>query len=162
MAELSTTTAKAKTKPTASLSGPHFETAFSSVTVEAPAALREFAEKGLSQAKDGYEKMKSAAEEASNLLETSCNSAAKGATDYGLRLIETARTNSNATFDFVAELVAARSPSEVIELSTTHARKQFEAFTSQLHDLAGLAQKVVTETTEPIKDGFTRLVKKVS
>jgi phasin len=127
-----------------------------------PAAFRDFAEKGLSQAKDGYEKMKSAAEEASTLMETTCSSAAKGATDYGLKLIETARANTNATFDYVAELVAARSPSEVIELSTTHVRKQFEAATSQFHDLAGLAQKVMTETAEPLKDGFTRVVKKVA
>jgi len=162
MAELSTTTAKAKTKPTASLSGPHFETAFSSVTVEAPAALREFAEKGLSQAKDGYEKMKSAAEEASNLLETSCNSAAKGATDYGLRLIEASRANTNAAFDFYSELMNVKSYSDMIELSTAHARKQFEAVTAQTKELAALAQKMATETAEPIKDSVSKVFSKVA
>jgi phasin len=157
-----TTSPKPKAKPSATLAAPGFENAFAGATFEAPAAFREFAEKGLSQAKDGYEKMKSAAEEANSLLETTYNSAAKGAADYGLKLIETARQNTNATFDYVAELVAAKSPSEVVELSATHARKQFESFTSQLQDLTGLAQKVMTETAEPLKDGFTRVIKKVA
>ena len=162
MADIGTTTAKPKAKPSATLAAPGFENAFNSAAAEAPAAFREFAEKGLSQAKDGYEKMRSAAEEAGSVLETTYNSAAKGATDYGLKLIETVRSNSNATFDYVGELMTAKSPSEVIELSTTHARRQFEAFTAQMHDLAGLAQKVMTETAEPLKDGFSRVAKKVA
>ena len=39
--------------------------------VEMPAAFREFAERGVAQAKDTYEKMKAAAEEATDVLETS-------------------------------------------------------------------------------------------
>ena len=38
-----------------------------------------------------------------------------------------------------------KSPSEFIELSTAHARKQFEAMTAQAKELTGLAQKVTTE-----------------
>lgn len=134
----------------------------SSTVIEAPAAFREFAEKGLSQAKDHYEKMKSAAEEASTLLEDTYASATKGAADYGLKLIEVARANSNAAFDFAGELLAAKTLSEVVELSTAHARKQFEALSAQSRELAALAQKVAAEAAEPIKDGMTRAVKKVA
>ena len=38
-----------------------------------------------------------------------------------------------------------KSPSEFIELSTAHARKQFEAMTAQTKELTELAQKVTTE-----------------
>ena len=31
-----------------------------------------------------------------------------------------------------------------------------------MHELAELAQKVMTETTEPLKDGVTRVAKKVA
>jgi phasin len=161
MADVSNATAKSKPKHSTLAAAP-FENAFTSGAIEAPVAFREFAEKGISQAKDNYEKLKSAAEEASSLIETTCSSATKGATDYGLKLIDAARTNSNATFDYIAELVMAKSPSEVVELSTTHARKRFEALTAQMHELAGLAQKVVTDTTEPLRDGVTRVVKKVA
>lgn len=160
MADVSNATAKPKAKHS-SLAAP-FENAFTSGAIEAPAAFRDFAEKGISQAKDNYEKLKSAAEEAGSVFETTCGSLTKGATDYGLKLIDTARTNSNATFDYIAELVMAKSPSEVVELSTTHARKRVEAFTAQMHELTELAQKVVTDTTEPLRDGVTRVVKKVA
>ena len=156
-----TTPIKSKAK-TAAASTPQLESAFAGATIEVPAAFREFAEKGLSQAKDNYEKMKSAAEEATTLLEDTYACATKGAADYGLKLIEVARANSTAAFDFAGELFATKSLSEVVELSTAHARKQFEALSAQSRELAALAQKVATEAAEPIKDGMTRVVKKVA
>src|SRR5439155_14923141 len=71
--------------------------------MEIPAAFREFAEKSVSQAKETYEKMKGAAEEATDLLEGTYATASKGATDYGLKLIDAARANTNAAFDFASE-----------------------------------------------------------
>ena len=130
--------------------------------VEAPAAFRDMAEKSLSQAKDNYEKMKSAAEEATGLLEETYSTASKGAADYGLKLIEVARVNTNAAFDFATELMTVKSFSEMVELSTAHARKSFEAATAQTKDLAALAQKVATETAEPIKSGVSKAMKKVA
>lgn len=157
-----TTTTKSKAKAAPATSASHFESAFAGATFEAPAAFREFAERGISQAKDSYEKMKSAAEEATSLIEDSYTSATKGAADYGLKLIEVARTNSNAAFDYATELLGAKSLSEVVEVSTAHARKQFETVSAQTRELAALAQKVTTEATEPLKDGMTRVVKKVA
>jgi len=130
--------------------------------LEIPAAFRELAEKSVSQAKEGYEKMKSAAEDATNVLEDTYATATKGAADYGAKLIETARVNTNAAFDFYTELMAVKSFSEMVELSTAHARKQFEAVTGQTKELTALAQKVTTETTEPIKDSVTKAFKKVA
>jgi phasin len=130
--------------------------------LEIPAAFRQFAEKSVSQAKENYEKMKSAAEEATDVLEDTYANASKGASDYGLKLIDVARVNTNAYFDFATELMAVKSLSEVVELSTAHARRQFEALTSQSKDLAALAQKVATETAEPMKDSVNKAFKKVA
>ena len=55
-----------------------------------------------------------------------------------------------------------KSISEVVELSTTHARKQFETVSGQTKELAALAQKVATETAEPIKESVTKTFKKVA
>jgi hypothetical protein len=41
----------------------------------------------VSQAKEAYEKMKSAADEATNVLEDTYATATKGASDYGLKVI---------------------------------------------------------------------------
>ena len=130
--------------------------------MEVPAAFREFAEKGVAQTKDAYEKMKAAAEENTEMLETVYATASKGSTEYGLKVIEIARANTNAMFDFVESLFGVKSPSELVELSTAHARAQFETLTGQSKELAALAQKVATETAEPIKTGVSKAMKKVA
>jgi phasin len=130
--------------------------------MEVPPAFREFAEKGLAQAKDNYEKLKTVAEEATDMLEDTYATAAKGASEYNLKVIEAARANSNAAFDYAKELLDAKSFSDIVELSTAHARKQFEAVTAQTKELTALAQKVATEAAEPVKTGVTKVFKNVA
>jgi phasin len=130
--------------------------------MEVPAAFREIAEKGVAQAKDAYEKVKAATEEATDLIEDTYTTAVKGTVDYNLKVIEAARANANAAFDFASELVGVKSLSEVVELTTAHARKQFEAVTEQTKELTAAAQKLAAETAEPIKSGVTKAFKKVA
>ena len=113
--------------------------------IEMPEAFREMAEKGVVQAKDNYEKIQAAAEEATDLLKSTYATAAKGTADYNRKVIEIAGTNAHAALDYAYELLGVKSPSEFIELSTAHARKQFEAMTAQTKELTELAQKVTTE-----------------
>src|SRR5271154_5345011 len=157
-ATIATTTPKAKKSTTGAFEMPKFEMPkFEIPKVEMPAAFREFAERGVAQCKDTYEKMKAAAEEATDVLETTYSTASKGASDYGMKVIETTRVNTNAAFDFAGELLAAKTLSEMIEVSSTHARKQFEALTEQSKELPALAQKVATEAAEPMKSGMTKV-----
>jgi len=114
-------------------------------SMEMPAAFREIADKSVAQARDTYEKAKAAGEEATGRLKDTYTTAAKGATDYNLKVIEIARTNTNTAVDYAGELLGAKSLSEFVDLSTTQARKQFEAMTAQSKELTELAQKVTTE-----------------
>ena len=161
-------TPKAKSKPMTGSSASAFEFPkfeipnFEMPPMEVPAAFREFAEKSVTQAKETYEKMKSAAEAATDVLEDTYSTATKGASDYGLKVIEAARANTNSTFDFYTKLFAVKSYSELVELSTAHARKQFEAVSGQTKDLATLAQKVATDTAEPVKESVTKAFNKVA
>ena len=118
--------------------------------MEVPPAFRELADKGVAQARDTYEKAKAAAEQATNQLKDAYTTAAKGATDYNIKVIEIARANTNTAVDNAFELLGVKSLTEFVELSTKHARKQFEALTAQTRELAELAQKVTTEIT--VKD----------
>jgi phasin len=124
--------------------------------MEMPAAFRELADKGVAQARDTYENAKAATEEATDLLKDTYKTAAKGATDYNLRVLEIARTNTNSAFDYAYKLMGVKSPSEFVELSTAHAHKQFEVITAQTKELTELAQKVTIEIVEPIKTGVTK------
>ena len=171
MAEASTTTMKPKAKPaavTSDVDAPKFEIPrfeipkFEIPNLEVPAAFREIAEKGVTQAKDNWEKIKAATEEATDLLEDSYSTASKGAADYGLKLIEIARANTNASFDFAGELFTAKSISEVVELSTAHLRKQFDAMIAQTKELSEHAQKVATDTVEPIKESISSTFNKAA
>jgi phasin len=164
MAEATATTPKAKVKPAqVTFETPRFEIPqFELPKVEVPAAFREISEKSLAQAKDAYDKFKAAAEEATDVLEDTYATASKGAADYGLKLIEISRANTNAAFDFAGELFAVKTLSEAIELSAAHARKQFEAFAAQTKELTTLAQKIATDASEPVKSGVTRVFNKAA
>jgi len=159
MTEVTAATTKAKTaKHTAStFDRPKYGIPKSDLpNMEMPEAFRGIAEKGVAHAKDTYEKAKAAAEEATDLLKNTYTITAQGATDYNLKVIEIARTNTNTAFDYAHELLGVKSLSEFVELSTAHARKQFEAMTAQTRELTELAQKVTTGIAEPLKTGFTK------
>ncbi len=168
MAEATTIKPKAKPAATPYIEAPKFEMPrfdipkFEMPNLEVPAAFREIAEKGVTQAKDNWEKMKAATEEATGLLEDSFATSSKGAADYSLKLIEISRANTDAAFDFFSELVTVKSISEVVELSAAHARKQFDTASAQTKELAALAQKIATEAAEPLKAGVTKVIKKVA
>jgi phasin len=150
------------TKGTKSAASPFDVARLNLPNLAMPEAFREIAEKSAAQTKDTYEKMKAAAEEATDLLEHVFTTAAAGATAYNRKVIESARSNANAAFDHALALVGTKSLSEVIEVSSTHTRKHFEALTEQTKALAALAHKVTTETAEPVKAGITKAFKKVA
>ena len=160
-------TPKPKPKPVASSASgfemPKFEMPkFEMPKMEVPTAFREIAEKGITQAKENYEKIKSATEEATDMLESTYATASKGASGYGLKLIETAKANSNAAFDLYGELLTAKSYSKVVELYTAYMRSQFETVSAQAKELADHAQKVAIETVEPIKESITSTFSKAA
>ncbi len=129
------------------------------IPFEVPEQVRAFAEKGVSQARESYTKFKDAAETHNSTIEAVFTTATKGATDYSAKLLDIVKTNTNATFDFAQELVGVKSLSQAMELWTSHARKQVEAFTAQTKELAELTQKIAAETAEPIKTGASKLFK---
>jgi phasin len=121
--------------------------------------FRQTAEKGVAQTKDTYEKAKVATEQATDILKDTYATVAKGATDYNLKIIEIARTNTNTAFEHAQKLIGAKSPLEFVALSTTHARKQFDTMIAQTKELTELAQKVTTEVTQPVKAGVAMAFK---
>jgi phasin len=129
------------------------------IPFEVPEQMRAFAEKGVSQARDNYAKFKDAAETHNGTIEAVFTTASKGASEYSAKLIEFFKANTSASLDFAQGLFGVKTPSEALELWTSHARKQFETFTAQAKELAELSQKVATETAEPIKAGASKLYK---
>lgn len=80
--------------------------------------------------------------------------AATAADEYRQKMFAFMKANINAALDFAEDLTAVKTPSELVELSTSHARKQFEALTAQSTELGLLTQKFSAWNTNPF-EGFT-------
>jgi phasin len=125
-------------------------------------AVRDFAQQGAAYSRDMFEKTKAAAEQTNKALEQTFATASKGAAEFNQECLEMARHNVNAAFDLAAKLAAVKSPAEFFELSAEHARKQVETFGKQAQHLAELAQKVTTDTVQPLQAGVTKAFDKVA
>ena len=130
--------------------------------MEVPEAIREMAENGVERARDACANAKVASEQAADLFESTYEAAVKRATDYNHKLIEMGRTNTRTAFDYIDKLLAVKSPSEFIELSTAQVRKQFEVVSAQNKELCGLAQEMVTEAAEKIRTSVSKVVNKAT
>lgn len=118
----------------------------------------ELSGQGIARAQQGCEKIKAASEQmAVALRETySCN--ARSATDYGLKIIEISNANTAFAIDFFAHLLGSKSVTDVITLSAAQARKAFDTTSAQNKDLWELAQKLATETAEPIRKHVVKVL----
>ena len=126
---------------------------------EVPEAFRQIAEQGVQQAKEAYSRIRTAAEEATDVMEDTYATATKGATEFNLKALEALRANVNAAFDYASEMAGAKTLSEVVELAASHMRKQYDALSAQTKELSALAHKVTSETAEPFKAGVSKTLK---
>jgi len=129
------------------------------IPFEVPEQMRAFAEKGVSQARDNYARFKDVAESHNGTIEAVFTTASKGYSEYSAKLMEMMKANTTATLDFAQELFGVKTPSDAVELWTSHARKQYETLSAQAKELSELTQKVTSETVEPIKTNASKLFK---
>nr|WP_256467329.1 MULTISPECIES: phasin family protein [unclassified Bradyrhizobium] len=104
--------------------------------------------------------MKATSEEISDILREACSMNARGAVDYGAKVIEISKDNTRATLEFLSRLAETRSLLDIVHLSTARSREAFEVVSAQNRELWELAQKVAIETIEPIKTSFNRVFHK--
>jgi phasin len=146
--------AKSQTKPTpaAGFEMPKFDVPnFEVPKVEMPAAMRELAERSVGQAKEAYERMKTAAEQTTDLMEDTYATYSKGSVELTTKALEAAKSNTVAAFDFFRDVLTVKSVAELVEKQTAFVRQQFEAVTTQSKEIQGLAQKLATDTAAPFR-----------
>lgn len=120
--------------------------------VEVPAALREFAEKAVAQARAGYDKIKAATEEATDALEDAYEATRTGVVEMNVKALDAAKDNSNAALDHAKDLLGVKTFAEAIELQTSFVRQQYEALSAQAKEIQELATKIAGEAGKPAKD----------
>ena len=100
--------------------------------------------------------MSAATSEAADAMKDCCSTAVKGAQEYNNKLIEFTQVNTNAAFEYIQKLFGVKSPSEFVEISSEHTRRQLETMAEQTKQLATLTQHVTVASAEPLKAGFSK------
>jgi phasin len=127
-----------------------------------PGIFGGIAQQNAERAKEHYQKMKAASGEIAEILREAYSTNTKGAADYGAKVIEISSVNTTSAFDFLTLLMGTKSLSEIVQLSATHSRKNYETTSAQSKELWELARKVATETAEPVKKSLTKVLQKAS
>jgi phasin len=118
--------------------------------------FKTMAQNGSSQAKEASETMSRVTAESADLIKHFYVTGLKGAHEYNAKVMECAKSNTEASFSFVQKLADVKSPSDFLELATDYSRRQFETLTEQTKDLTALAQKVTIATVEPLKSAVSK------
>jgi phasin len=123
---------------------------------------RKFADKSAAVANETLEKGKAAVEQSARAVEQSYSVTAENIPAFNVKMIDVTRANAEACFDFARQLAAAKTPADIMELWTTHARKQFEMLSDQTKELTALGQKMAGESAELIARSVNQAFKKAS
>src|SRR5271163_31712 len=116
------------------------------------------ADKALSAARDSWNKGQAATEQTAQAGQEAFLASADGVRDFNRKVIEMAKANTNALFDFALEVAGTKEPSQIMELWSRHTQKQFEVLRMQSEELTSMGQKVATASTEPL----SRVIDKTS
>ena len=122
-------------------------------------SFREFAEKGATQTKEAYAKMKEAAEDATKTVEATLESAQAGSVELGLKAIEALRTNAENSLSHMEALLGVKSVAELFELQTAFLRKQAEVAVEQAKTLQETSKKVAEKVVAPGKSAAEKAMK---
>jgi len=82
---------------------------------------------------------------------------AEAARDYRAKAFELMTANVKANLEYAKKLRKLRTPFEFIELSTNHARKQFELVMSQTAALGELSRSLTMANAERMSAGFEKV-----
>lgn len=136
--------------------------AVTTLRTEIPSSLVDLFEKSVARAKDAHGKVASLMEHSTEAFEEAFTCANRGQAEYRAKIMEITRTNANLAFDLVREMCEAKTVGDLLEVTVAHQRRQFETAATQMKELSALTQKVVSETTEPIRSGMSEPFKLAS
>jgi phasin len=129
---------------------------------EAGSHEKAVSDKGAVIASETLEKGKATAEQATRAVQQSYSITVDNIRNFNVKMIDMAQANAEAVFEFARQLATAKQPSDMVELWTAHAKKQFETLTKQTKELSALGQKIAGESAEPITRGVNQAFKKAS
>ena len=119
-------------------------------------SFRDFAEKGATQSKEAFAKLKTATEEAGKTVEATVQNAQAGSVEIGLKAIDVLRTNAESSLAHMEALLRVKSVAELFELQTAFIRKQAEVTVEQAKSIQETTKKVAEKLAKPAKDAVEK------
>ena len=110
-----------------------------------------FAEKSIESARDAFDKTTSSVEEQGAAIEKSFDSATQSAKELNKKALEAAKSNMDAGFNLLSEMMTVKSLSDAVELQTNFVGKQFDALSAQSKDIQETLTKGIQESSAPVK-----------
>lgn len=101
-------------------------------------------------AQETLQRGKVAAEQAQSRVEEGAFAAVENLQDLSVTLIEMAHANIDAAFEFAHQAATARTPTDIVNLWSTHLAKQLRLITEQAQELAQRGQKLANRSSPPI------------
>jgi phasin len=119
---------------------------------------KKFADKSTGTANKAF----ATVEQSARAVEQSYSVSLENIRAFNLKMIDMARANVEAVLDLSQQIATVKAPSDIVELWTAHAHKQFEMLSDQSKELAVLAQKMAGESAETITRSVSQVFQKAS
>ena len=100
-----------------------------------PILLQGLSEQNAERAKEHWQTMKSASEKLAATVRDSYSTATNESVDYCLKVMANVSSNAQAALELATALAKAKTPSEIIEISSAHVRRQMEIMVDQNRQL---------------------------
>ncbi|MBN9536094.1 MAG: phasin family protein [Reyranella sp.] len=121
--------------------------------------VREFAQIGVRKATESFEQISKAAQDASQQLNAQVSQAREGATKAGLKMLEVAKEDSDASFAAVRDFLAAKTPLEAFDVSAKYWRGRLETRIAQAQDLGAFVRKAADDAVRPVQERIEKFTK---
>lgn len=111
-----------------------------------PQPVREMAETSLEQAKDAYGQFMEASRKAQEMLAQSSDAMTAGTKEVQQTAVKYAEENMKAGFNLADQLVKATDFQQALEIQSSFARNQMEAYSRQAEELTKLMAETAKKT----------------
>ena len=121
--------------------------------------VRELAQIGVRKAAEGWEQISKAAQTATEQLNAQVTEARDNAAKAGLKILEVAKEDADASFAAMRDLLSAKSPLEAFDVSAKYWRGRLETRIAQAQDLGAFVRKTADDAVRPVQERIEKFAK---
>ena len=129
-------------------------------TFQVPDDMRNLLEQGVTQAREGFDKVMSAAGEAVTALEQKSGSAQEQALEMRRKSLSFTETSMAAAFDLAQKLVSAKNIEEVMKHQAEYMQKQFASVQGHVQETGQEIQRRAKAAAEELAAESTKMQEK--